>query len=61
MSKVLLLLGIDRPKILYNLTFKEVCIWVAWASLAVLVGMGIANALYSQPTPIAQSSIIQGL
>ena len=61
MATALVELGFQRPKQKIRMSFKETCITVAWATLAVLVGMGIVSSISAVNPLVAQSSTSVGL
>ena len=61
MSTALVQLGYARHRQKFRMSAKEICITVAWASLALLIGLGIASSLQTANPVTADSPTSQGL
>ena len=61
MSAALVEMGFQRPKLKSKMSFKDLCITVLWAALAVMVGMGVVSSVQAVSPAVSQTSAVQGL
>ena len=61
MSTALVQLGYARQRQKFRISAKEICITVAWASLALLIGLGIASSLQVANPVTTEIPVSQGL
>ena len=61
MAIALVQLGFQRPKQKFRVSIRDICIMALWASLALLLGMGIVSSISAVNPSVALSSASTGL